>query len=208
MINNTVTGNTAAGGGGGASFQVSGLSEVLHVYNNLVWGNAAGGNGGDVYLAGTGQRKEFEFNDVSAMYGVWDLSLNNLDADPQFFDPVNADYHLRSSSPCSGIGDNAAPSLPLIDLDGNPRTNIVTGTVDLGCYQFNNSSFHPADLNSDGMVSGDEFTAYAAAWKNSQSWNRGPNPIPADFVTRAGFLLQNGGAYHNDGSAQPTCWKP
>ena len=130
-----------------------------------------------------------------------------MDLDPQFFDPVNGDYHLRSTSPCVNAGTNGAPELPATDLDGGPR--IANGTVDLGCYEFGNSIPHPADVNSDWVISDAEYTAYAAAWKNDQTWSPGPNPIPADYVTRAGYLKsQSGGAYHNDGSTRPVCWKP
>jgi hypothetical protein len=207
MINNTVFANNAFGGGGGAAFQVDGTTEILHVYNNIIWGNTANANGADVHLAGTGSRKEFLFNDADDMYGVWDIATSDVDIDPQFFDPVNGDYHIRPASGCVNVGDNAAPSLPTTDLDGGPR--IVAGTVDLGCYEFNNGAFHPADTDTNWVISTDEFNAYAAAWKNSLGWTNGPNPIPANFVTRAGFLLQqSGGAYTNDGSAQPTNWKP
>ena len=141
------------------------------------------------------------------MYGVWDIAQNNLDVAPQFFDPVNGDYHLRNTSACKDAGTNGAPYLPATDLDGGPR--IADGTVDLGCYEFGNSIPHPADVNTDWVISDAEYTAYAAAWKNDQTWNPGPNPIPADYVTRAGYLKsQSGGAYHNDGSTRPVCWKP
>jgi len=206
MINNTLFGNIAAGSGGGAAFQVDGTTEILHVYNNIIFGDTANGNGADVYLAGTGQRKEFLFNDTDDMYGVWDIATSDVDIDPQFFDPVNGDYHLRSASGCVNTGDNVAPSLPATDLDGGPR--IVGATVDLGCYEFNNSLYHPADANTDWAINLNEFNAYGTAWLNSQPWTPGPNPISADFVTRAGFLLQSGGTYHNDGSAQPINWKP
>lgn len=205
VINNTISQNTAAGGGGGLACQVNGVTEVLNVYNNIIWGNSAAGNGADVWLAGTGQKKTFLFNDVHGMYGVWDIAQNLQDVDPQFFDPVNGDYHLRGTSPCLNAGTNGAPSIPLVDLDGNIR--ISNATVDLGSYEFNNSALHPADINADLVISTAEFNAYAAAWKNAQVWASSPVVIPADFVTRAGYLLQNGGSYHNDGSGQPTCWK-
>ncbi len=207
MINNTIFGNTAAGSGGGAAFQVNGTVELLNVYNNIIWGNAADGNGGDVWLAGTGQKKVFEFNDVDSLYGVWDIALNNIDLSPQFFDPVNGDYHIQSTSPCANAGTNGAPSLPLTDLDGNSRTNSA-GLVDMGCYEFNTTATHPADTDTNWVITAAEFNAYAAAWKNGQGWTNGPNPISADYVTRAGYLMtNNAGAYHNDGSARPVNWK-
>jgi len=205
MINNTIFGNNALGGGGGAAFQVDGVTEILHVYNNIIWGNTANANGADVHLAGTGQRKEYISNDSDDMSGVWDLATT-LDIDPQFYDPVNGDYHLRSTSGLVNTGNNSAPNLPSTDLDGGPR--IGGGVVDIGCYEFNNSAVHPADTNSNWSISSLEFNAYGNAWLNSLGWTTGPSPIPANFATRAGYLLQSGGTYHNDGSGQPTNWKP
>jgi predicted outer membrane repeat protein len=205
MINNTVFGNTAAGSGGGAAFHVDGVSEILHVYNNIIWGNSASNNGGDVYLAGTGQQKVFLYNDVNDMYGVWDIAQNLLNVDPKFFDAVNGDYHIQSTSPCKDAGTNGAPSLPDTDLDGGPR--IANGTVDLGCYEFSTAATHPADTNADFVITGNEFNAYAAAWKAGQTWSNAPTVIPADYLTRAGYLMTNGGTYHNDGSARPVNWK-
>ena len=205
MINNTVTGNTAAGSGGGAAYVVTGTVELLNVYNNIIWGNSASGNGGDVYLTGTGQRKVFDFNDADSMYGVWDIATNNIDLSPQFFNPISGDYHIQGTSPCLAAGTTNAPSLPATDLDGNPR--ILNATVAQGCYEYTTNVFHPADTNGNWVISTAEFNAYAAAWQNGQTWTNGPNPIPANYVTRAGYLMTNGGAYYNDGSARPVNWK-
>ena len=80
--------------------------------------------------------------------------------------------------------------------------------VDLGCYEFNTTATHPADADASWAITSDEFTAYAAAWKTGQTWSNAPTIIPADYVTRAGYLMTNGAAYHNDGSARPVNWKP
>ncbi len=205
MVNNTVTENAAAGNGGGAAFQVNGVTEVLHVYNNILWGNTATGNGDDVHVSGSGSRKEFLYNDAHDLYGVWDITSNNIDAAPLFYDAANQNYHLRFGSPCLNAGFNTAPSIPDTDIDDEPR--IVDGTVDIGADEMSNTDPHPADLNDDWVISEAEYTAYAAAWKNDQAWSRQPTPIPADFVTRAGYLKQqSGGAYRNDGGPKPVCW--
>jgi hypothetical protein len=206
MINNTITGNTAAGSGGGAAFEVTGTVELLNVYNNIIWGNSAGNGGGDVWLTGTGQSKVFEFNDANSMSGLWNITTNNIDLAPQFFNQVAGDYHIQSTSPCRGMGTTNAPSLPGFDLDGNPR--VINGLVDIGCYEFTTNVFHPADTNLAWTITPAEFNAYAAAWKSGQNWTNPPNPIPANYVTRAGYLMTNGEAYYYDGSARPTGWKP
>jgi predicted outer membrane repeat protein len=213
LVNNTIFGNSSGGGGGGVSFQVSGSVELLNVYNNIIWGNqlTGGGSGSDVYLIGTGLKKLFMYNDASGLSGIWDIASPLLNVDPKFFNAVGGDYHLQPGSPCANAGTNNPVFLPLTDLDGNVRTNSA-GQVDLGCYEFNNTATHPADTNADLVISAVEFTNYAAAWKAGLTWTNGPNPgpvpIPANYVTRAGYLMtNNSGAYTNDGSARPTNWK-
>jgi len=147
FINNTITSNTSAGGGGGVAFQIED-GEVLNVFNNIIWGNS-GEPGADVWSGGSGEERIFSNNDANDIFGVWDVFTNNLDIDPQFVDSTNGNYHLVSGSPCIGAGTTNAPSLPLTDLDGNPR--IVGGNVDMGCYEFNSApifaSLQPSQTN-------------------------------------------------------------
>jgi hypothetical protein len=205
-VNNTLTQNTTGGGGGGVRVVVSNVVEVLDFHNNIIWGNSATGDGDDVYLTGTGASKRFRYNNAHDLFGVWDLADNNLDVAPQFFDPVGGDFHLQSSSPCVNAGTNGAPGISGLDLDAEPR--IASGTVDMGCYEFATTAAHPADSDTNFVMTATEFTAYAAAWKAGQAWSNAPTVIPADYVTRAGYLLTNGGTYFNDGSARPVNWKP
>jgi hypothetical protein len=100
----------------------------------------------------------------------------------------------------------------LTDLEGNNRTNSA-GLIDLGCYEFNTTTPHPADTNADFVMTLGEYNAYAAAWKAGQAWTNGPNPGPnptlANYVTRAGYLaFTNSGSYTNNGAARPTNWRP
>lgn len=67
---------------------------------------------------------------------------------------------------------------------------------------------HPADLApADRRMVINELTAYSAAWRRGTPWSVEPNPIPIDYVTRAGFLWKNGERYaFNPGVAQPPLW--
>jgi hypothetical protein len=55
---------------------------------------------------------------------------------------------------------------------------------------------HPADNNpTDFVIAENELSAYVAAWKRCERWTIAPNPIPINYVTRAGFLFSAGGDY-------------
>jgi sugar lactone lactonase YvrE len=67
---------------------------------------------------------------------------------------------------------------------------------------------HPADSSpADWRISIAETTAYGGAWLKGLSWKAGPNPIPVDYVTRAGMLWKRGEAYRFDpDSDSPPLW--
>jgi len=205
IVNNTIYGNSAQNGGG--LYYQTQSGSFNYVYNNIIWGNTASGSGGDVYIVSGGALRSLYNNDYHSMAGLWDVAVNNIDVAPLFVDQLRADYHLRANSLCLNVGNNAAPGLPLVDLDGNPR--IADGTVDMGAYEQSASDWHPADVNTNWTIASAEFTAYASAWTNHAAWSTGPNPIPIDYVTRAGFLVQtNGGNYQNVGGGKPLNWQP
>ncbi len=69
---------------------------------------------------------------------------------------------------------------------------------------------HPADAPTpDNAISGNEVTAYAAAWKLGKDW-AGTGIIPLSYVTRAGFLWRSGERYLFDAGrgTPPECWMP
>jgi len=206
MVNNTFSDSTSVGNGGGLLLVIDGTDEEAKVYNNIIWGNrSTGGDGDDLALSGAGARKELYHNDVNGLYGVWDFAVGNVDIAPLFVDALAGDYHLRNGSPIADAALGSAPMQPLVDLDWNTRD---TNTVDIGCYELANIAPHPADANSDWTLTEAEYNAYRAAWLADTAWATAPTTIPVDFVTRAGYLVEQGETYHNDAGAKPVCWKP
>jgi hypothetical protein len=71
------------------------------------------------------------------------------------------------------------------------------------------SSRHPADNNpADNRITIAELVGYATAWKTQQSWSIGPNPIPLDYVSRAGSIWKHGETYRfvPQNGSPPLCW--
>jgi len=166
ITNNTVTDNGADSRGG---VDIGGYptdAAVVDIRNNIIWNNAAtDGLGGDLWLnffttdfslvtllKNDFDWSRFDINDFLSQLTIDPSNLNN--EDPLFVDPlvvgvdplfvdgvlVYPDYHISTStSPVIDAGDNGAPGLPALDLDGNDR--IVDGdgdgvaVVDMGTYE-------------------------------------------------------------------------
>ena len=57
------------------------------------------------------------------------------------------------------------------------------------------SQFHPADSDSDMIISLSEMTAYAKAWTEGTEWPSEPSPVTDEFYGQAEFLWQKGEKY-------------
>lgn len=176
------------------------------IYNNIIWGNQYSGDGSDIYMEGYGAESNFYNNIYTSAYAIWDNEGGNLTIDPLFHDPAGGDFHVTSNSPALNAGLNAAPDLSDTDLDGNPR--ILDGIVDIGAYERSTAALHPADLNGNWIIEASEFISYNETWRANTAWQTEPNPVPMNFVTRAGYLLQKGGSYQNIGVGKPGTWVP
>ena len=146
LTNNTITGNSA-GNSGGAKLLLSANTDTANVYNNLIWSNTAT-VGGDLYIDNDGnndlvrsvvnlQNNDFNRAKPSGLYikRTFPIPASNLNnVDPLFVDAGNGDYHLQPGSPVIDLGNDTAPDLPAIDMDGEAR--IQGAHVDIGADEF------------------------------------------------------------------------
>ena len=166
LINCTITGNTASSQGGGIAFTLAKHEYAAKIYNNIIWNNTAP-EAADVYIDNTGDDPFFpapvelfnnDFDQSSSgtvIVKPFAIDSSNLNNVAPLFTGTN-NFHLSASSPCVNTGDNAAPSIPTTDKDGNPR--ISGGTVDMGAYEYNPSA-PVANAGSDQTVNvGDTVT--------------------------------------------------
>lgn len=88
-------------------------------------------------------------------------------------------------------------------FSGGASADGVSSLID-GTSRIDSSLLHPADNSSaDFAMNLDEVTAYGLAWKRGNRWPIGPNPIPIDYVTKAGKLWRGGEKYFFDSTAGP-----
>ncbi len=182
ITNCTITENTAAWGGAVQCFHSS-----LMIANCILWNDTPE----EVYV---------ESGDVGVSYsdvqGGWP-GEGNIDADPLFVDPNNADYHLSAGSPCIDAADSTAvpPDVADLDEDGdtsertpldldyNPRFVDDPGTadtgvsdppdypevVDMGAYEFQGVSPPPSRLFVDADATGaNDGTSWEDAYNDLQ----------------------------------------
>ena len=173
ITNNTFLGNsTSYGRGGGIFGRLFSDSGTLDVYNNILFNNianAGGNDGDDLYVSSDGDgnyigstvnlyNNDFSGNADFDTGQSWDLYItltdnyhhaDNIQKDPQFVDPENGDFHLKSNSPCIDRGNNSAPELPDTDFEGNPR--IVGSAPDIGADEYYTGQLIPIpDIKVNG----------------------------------------------------------
>ncbi len=117
------------------------------------------------------------------------LDLGDIDSDNNGL----VDNWERQYFGAAGQNPNGDP-----DRDGVSNRNEMLGATN----PLVPDARHPADTNpTNNIVSIEEVTAYALAWKTGKPWPVAPTNIPVDFVARAGFLWKNGERYIMDTNA-------
>ncbi len=133
LDNLTIVENSAINSGGGIACD---WGNPL-ISNSIFWGNSANNEGNQVYLHVTNADPFISWSDVqggSNAFGGAGAGLNydanryqnNIDLSPLFVDSANADYHLRSCSPCVDSGD------PVSSFSNEPIPN--GGRINMGAY--------------------------------------------------------------------------
>jgi len=175
----TVTGNSAGGGGGGiACYWMTSPS----LSNCIFWGDTAP-SGSEIELRSSSYPSALSvsYSDIAGGQGatyvdpnctlVW--GIGNIDANPLFADPSNADYHLTADSPCIDAGDPSfVPQPGETDIDGQFRVWDGDGNgvacVDIGSDEL--GSFVFGDLNCDGELDFADINPFVLALSNAAGY--------------------------------------
>jgi predicted outer membrane repeat protein len=148
FINNTITENKAAYGGGINCISDTAASNIYsnpNFYNTLFYNNTATGTGKQVNF--TSRRCDPNFYNCDVQGGIAEFGgpgsgvfyngqfLNSINSNPLFYDSITFNYQLKMLSPCVNAGktDTTGMHLPSTDIMNNPR--ISGGIVDIGAYE-------------------------------------------------------------------------
>ncbi len=137
LCNSLIVGNSASSGGGLYGIIITNCTVAFNLATNS-GGGINGGSGAWCYnsiiycnSAPNGSNAiGTKFNNCCTIPNPYGGGITN---EPLFANPATGDFHLQSYSPCINSGDNSFVTTAT-DLDGNPR--IVSGTVDMGAYEF------------------------------------------------------------------------
>ena len=134
--NCTIVNNHGRDSGGGVYL---GNFSDAKIVNCAIMGNKStsytAGNGGSQWITTTASHSNLFVNCASTL----PIGMTGLVADGEFADAANLDYTLLPGSALVNAGSEEGTSLSLpLDLNGNPR--VSGGTVDIGCYEFDESA--------------------------------------------------------------------
>jgi hypothetical protein len=128
ITNCTFSGNIARDGTeGGAIFNKNSNPEIT---NSILWGNFAGY--GPEIIDDDISYSTIIFSNVD--WDGYEGIKGNIRKLPEWVNPKDRDYHLKSNSPCINSGTSDGVDLPETDFEGDPR--IVLEEVDMGADEY------------------------------------------------------------------------
>ncbi len=142
IVNNTITKNyvsKTSGNSAGLHLKLNHASTTADIYNNIIWGNSAW-TGGDLYIENSVEgiinvyNNDYNPKEVYPRSPNFTNTGNNINADPQFIDASNGNYHLMFNSACIEAGNIGAPSLPTEDYESDAR--VLAAVPDIGADEY------------------------------------------------------------------------
>jgi hypothetical protein len=199
LVNNTIVGNSAAAAGTpltGPQVDLPNFDTSSYFANNIVVGVDSGSAVECEFTSmPSGTAGFFRNNDAYSPKGSGlgggcsheAVRNGNISVDPKFVNPNGPDYSLLGSSPTIDAGTNAAPDLPVYDIDAQPR--ILAGksgklTVDMGAFEYSGPT--RTVLSTDILDFGN-LTIYAtSAAKTVTLANKGATPLHLEQIATTG----------------------
>ncbi len=176
LKNNLILHNTANGQGGGGIGIYANAN--LTMVNDLIYDNSApSGSGGGLFIYSSSslvnvKNAIIRANSASSspqIFGVPNVTYSNveggyngdgnIDADPQFADAANDDFHFEANSPVVDAGTNS--DAPAVDFDGENRPfdgdRDGVAVVDMGPFEYQNT---PPQITSTPVTEATEDQLY------------------------------------------------
>lgn len=153
IINSTIADNTCVSGDGGGIYY--GASATLNLRNSIMWGNKKSASN---QIRGTGTTN-LNHNIIEGGKGQVAGTVNVINDDdtdaknsnPLFVDNESDNYLLQIGSPAINAGNNTLIPVGITtDNAGQPR--ILNTTVDLGAYEFDNTTTGYSSFSSDKSI--------------------------------------------------------
>lgn len=132
LINNTIVANVNAATGDAGGIYANECTATIA--NNIVAYNQVGGISKTAGSVLTLRNNDVFSNTTYAYKGLPDPQGTNIKVDPQFYNLLARDYHIKSSSPCVDTGDNASIQPGWLDIDGDSR--LIGAVVDIGADEY------------------------------------------------------------------------
>ncbi len=175
IVNSVIANNRTNGTGGGIGNYGTNTTKTK-AFNTIIWGNYQ-----DNYknqFGGTSMT--FNYCGIEGGYaGTGNINLNaSNELGPNFFNPIDGDWRLESTSPCLNAGNNSYVDgsdslIPVIttDIDGNPR--VLASVVDMGVYEQGYIVLNPDENGIIYVKSASSGLADGSSWDNATSWLQG-----------------------------------